>query len=118
MSPKVTEATIDNFLYSTDKTKLDIPLIHEFLRNAYWSQKLPLTVLEISIENSFCVGVYGDNGQVAFARYITDYCTFAYLADVFVLPEYRGKGISKKLVQFMLDIDFVQGLRRIMLGTA
>ena len=79
-----------NFSISTDKSKLDLAMIHNFLKNSYWAEDIPIAVVEKSIANSFCFGIYEDNKQVGFARVITDYTTFAYLGDVFILEGYRG----------------------------
>ena len=98
---------------SIDRTRLDIDLIHEFLsRESYWAAKIPRDVVERSIENSLCFGVYEGKQQVAFARVITDYAVFAYLADVFVVPEHRGRGVSKILMQAIREHASLQGLRR------
>ena len=107
-----------NITISTDKSKLDIPLIHKYLsEESYWAKKIPLDIVKRSIENSICFGVYNDEQQVGFARVTSDQATFAYLADVFILPEYRGRGLSKQLMQYILDYPALQGLRRWMLGT-
>ena len=106
-------------LISTDKTKLDIPLIHQYLsEESYWAKNIPLDVVERSIANSLCFGVYLDEKQIGFARITSDCATFAYLADVFILTPYRGKGISKKLMEFIKEHPALQGLRRWMLATA
>ena len=107
------EYTID-----TDKTRLDIPLIHQFLsQQAYWCLNIPLGIVQRSIENSICFGVYQGEEQVGFARVITDSATFAYLADVFILPEHRGWGLSKQLMEYIMACPPLQGLRRWMLIT-
>ncbi|QMW02171.1 GNAT family N-acetyltransferase [Spirosoma foliorum] len=106
------------YTISTDKTKLDLEVIHRFLsEEAYWSLNIPLEIVQRSIENSLCFGVYQGENQVGFARVVTDMATFGYLADVFILPEHRGQGLSKKLVAFIMDYPSLQGLRRIMLVT-
>ncbi|MDE3235812.1 MAG: GNAT family N-acetyltransferase [Bacteroidota bacterium] len=103
---------------STDKAKLNIPLVHRYLSiDSYWAKNIPFSVVEQSIANSLCFGVYHTNEQIGFARLITDKATFAYLADVFILPEHRGKGLSKWLVQFIHAHPELQGLRRWLLGT-
>jgi GNAT superfamily N-acetyltransferase len=105
-------------LISTDKTKLDIPLIHNYLsKESYWAKNIPLEIVERSIENSLCFGVYLDDKQIGFARIMSDYATFAYLADVFILPAYRKRGVSKKLMEFIKEHPSLQGLRRWMLAT-
>lgn len=102
-----------------DKALLDISVIHTFLSNSYWAKGIPLSTLKTAIENSLCFGVYDDKQkQVGFARMITDQATFAYLADVFILPENRKQGLSKKLVEFIQQHPALQGLRRIVLVTA
>lgn len=103
---------------STDKTRLDLDVIHGFLRQAYWSRDIPRQTVLRAIDGSLCFGGYVDGvGQVAFARVITDGATFAYLADVFVLEDQRGKGYSKQLMQAVMAHPRLQGLRRFMLAT-
>ncbi|MCK8495635.1 GNAT family N-acetyltransferase [Spirosoma sp. RP8] len=109
---------IQEYTVSDDKTKLDLAVIHSYLsREAYWSQNIPIELVQRSIDNSLCFGVYRADRQVGFARVVTDLATFGYLADVFILPEHRGKGLSKKLVAFIMAYPALQGLRRIMLVT-
>lgn len=108
----------NDYSISSDKTKLDVTLIHRFLsQESYWAKNIPLDIVQRSIENSLCFGVYVGDEQVGFARIITDQATFAYLADVFILPEHRGKGLSKLLVKTILDQPNLPGLRRWMLAT-
>ena len=103
---------------STNKQKLDIQLIHNYLSNeSYWAKGRSLETVQRSIENSLCFGVYTENSQVGFARVITDYVVFAWLLDVFILPEYQGKGYGKKLMQAIITHPDLQGLRRWGLGT-
>ncbi|KQV90908.1 GNAT family acetyltransferase [Massilia sp. Root351] len=104
---------------STDKAALDIPLIHRFLsERSTWAVGMPLAMLEKAIANSLCFGGYQeDGGQIAFARVITDGATFANLVDVFVLPEHRGLGHSKRLVAAIMAHPELQGLRRFTLAT-
>jgi GNAT superfamily N-acetyltransferase len=107
-----------DYTISTDKGQLDIALIHRFLsQESYWAQNVPLDVVMRSIDNSLCFGVYHGDQQVGFARVITDQATFAYLADVFVLPEHRGRGLSKQLMATISDWPTLQGLRRWVLAT-
>lgn len=107
-----------DYTISDDKTKLNLEVIHRFLsEEAYWSKNIPVEIVQRSIENSLCFGVYQGDNQVGFARFITDSATFGYLADVFILPEHRGKGLSKQLVAFIMAYPAVQGLRRMMLFT-
>lgn len=112
----------DNFLISTDKQRLDIDLIHTFLsRQSYWAKGISREIVERSIANSLTFGVYhiSEQGtdQVAFSRVISDYATFAYVADVFVIETYRGKDLSKWLIEAMRSHPDLQGLRRWILAT-
>jgi GNAT superfamily N-acetyltransferase len=110
---------MNTFFISTDKEKLDIEMIHQFLsEEAYWCKNIPLHVVEKSIQHSMCFGVYTKTQQVGFARVITDNATFAYLCDVFILPGYRGNQLSKMLMDTIMKHPQLQGLRRWMLGTA
>jgi GNAT superfamily N-acetyltransferase len=102
---------------SDDRARVDVAFVHAFLRRSYWAEEVPLEVVERAIENSLCFGVYGPNGQVGFARVVTDYANFAYLADVFVIEEYRGRGLSVWLMECVTEHPRLQGLRRWMLGT-
>jgi GNAT superfamily N-acetyltransferase len=112
------ERVIGAYFISTDKAKLDIPLIHDFLANhSYWAIGIPLEMVQQFVEHCLTVGVYHTTGQVGFARVITDYTTFAYLADVFILEEHRKRGLSKELIRFILEQDFVKQLRRFVLAT-
>jgi GNAT superfamily N-acetyltransferase len=104
---------------STDPAALDISLVHRFLSTeAYWAPGVSRDVVERSIENSICFGLYRDGEQVGFARVVTDRAAFAYLADVFVLEAHRGRGLGKWLVETVLSHPDLQGLRRFFLGTA
>ena len=105
------------FEISTDPARLDIATMHCFLRESYWAEGRPRTVVERSIENSLCFGVYLEGRQVAFARVVSDRAVFAYLMDVFVVPEFQGRGISKALMRAVLDHPELQGLRMFLLGT-
>lgn len=107
----------DNFSVSTDTSRLDINVIHGFLTSSYWAENIPVETVRKSIEGSMCFGVYDENRQIGFARMITDKATFAYLADVFILEEYRGRGLSKWLMEIIMSSPELQGLRRIMLAT-
>ncbi|MEX6688623.1 GNAT family N-acetyltransferase [Danxiaibacter flavus] len=106
------------YTISTDKQKLQIEVIHQYLSvKSYWAKNIPLDVVRRSIDNSFCFGLYYNDAQVGFARLVTDKATFAYLADVFILPEHRGAGLSKWLMTTMMNHPDMQGLRRWLLGT-
>ena len=103
---------------STDKQKLDIQIIHNYLsKESYWAKGRSMETVQRSIDNSLCFGVYTENKQVGFARVVTDYAVFAWLLDVFILPEYQGKGYGKKLMQTIMTHEKLHGLRRWGLGT-
>src|ERR1700761_7604410 len=108
----------DEYTLSTDKSRLDLPSIHGFLSTqAYWCLNIPFATVKRSVENSVCFGVYQGDRQVGFARVITDFATIAYLGDVFILPEHRGKGLSKRLIAEIMAHPDLQGLRRWILLT-
>lgn len=110
--------TKDSFSIKTDKSKLDIALIHKYLsQESYWAKNIPIEIVKKSIENSLCFGVFHNENQVGFARIISDHATFAYLADVFILSEFRGKGLSKWLLDAISLHPNLQNLRRWMLMT-
>jgi GNAT superfamily N-acetyltransferase len=102
---------------STDPTRIDVNLVHGFLTTSYWAEGRSREVVERSIANSICFGVYTGGRQVAFGRVVTDRAVFGYLADIFVVPEFRGRGISKRLVSAMLEHPDVAGLSGIQLRT-
>ncbi len=103
---------------TTDRARLDVALIHRYLsEESYWAKGIPRERLERAIANSLCFGVFEDGAQVGFARVITDRATFAYLADVFVLPSHRGRGISKTIMEAVRAHPDLQGLRRWHLST-
>jgi len=111
-------ATKEGFTITTDKRLLDIDVIHSYLsKESYWAMNIPRDVVERSINGSECFGVYHDQQQIGFARVVTDKATFAYLADVFILDAFRGKGLSKWLLEVIHAHPELQGLRRWMLGT-
>ena len=108
----------DEYSISTDRSRLDIGLIHDYLSNtSYWAAGRSLEVVQRSIENSLPFGLYKGSEQVGFARVVTDYATFAWIADVFVLPEHRGRGLSKRMMEVMLSDPRLQGFRRWVLST-
>ncbi len=114
----IIEKQIDGFSYSKDKSKLNLEYIHHFLsKESYWAKHIPMDIVKASIEGSLCFGVYENNKQIGFARVITDYATFGYLADVFIEKDYRGKGLSKELMRFIMEQDVIKNLRRFMLAT-
>lgn len=111
------EWTKDEFQISTDKGAIDLDYVHDFLSHSYWSENIPKQVVERSINGSICFSVFHGARQIGFARVITDEGTFAYLADVFIDEKFRGKGLSKWLMQVIINYPPLQGLRRFMLAT-
>jgi len=108
----------DGYTISTDPALLDIGMIHDFLaRRSYWAQEIPLDVVQRSIEHSLCFGLYAAASQVGLARVVTDYAVFAYLGDVFVLEEHRGRGLGTWLVETAGACPELQGVRRWDLAT-
>lgn len=107
----------DEFQVTTDPARLDIDFIHGYLVRSYWSEGIPREIVERSVANSLCFGVYEADKQVGFARVITDYTTFAYLADVFIIESHRGRGLSKFLMECILSEPRLQGFRRWTLAT-
>lgn len=108
---------MSSYEISTDASRLDVKAIHGFLSTAYWSLGVPIDIVERAIANSLCVGCYLEKVQVGFARVITDQATFAYLADVYVLQEHRGHGLSTAMLVRLFERPELQGLRRILLVT-
>ena len=108
----------ENFEISTDKQRLDVDMIHTFLVNeSYWAQTRTIGQMQTAVENSLCFGVYLNDRQVGFGRVVSDFATFAYVGDVFVIDEYRGRGLSKLLMEAMISHPNLQGLRRWVLAT-
>jgi GNAT superfamily N-acetyltransferase len=117
-----TRETIGKFLFSTDKAKLNIRYVHQYLaEQSYWAKNVPLEIVVESIEHSITIGIYDtdhDLRQIGFARVVTDRATFGYLADVFVDEAYRGHGLSKELMTFIMEWDEVKKFRRFILATS
>jgi N-acetylglutamate synthase-like GNAT family acetyltransferase len=105
------------FLISTDRSKLDLGVIHGFLTRSYWAAGIPREMVARSIENSLCFGVYDGREQIGFARAVSDFATYAYIADVFILEPYRERGLAKELIASIMAHPDLQGLRRWSLGT-
>ncbi len=110
--PQTAEHRKGEFVISTDDKRLNLDLIHGFLTECYWAKGIPREVVARSIENSLCFGVYRDGRQVGFARVISDYATYAYIGDVFVLESHRGRGLGKWLMECIMQHPRLQGLRR------
>ncbi|HEV7472564.1 MAG TPA: GNAT family N-acetyltransferase [Pyrinomonadaceae bacterium] len=106
------------YAISTDDNRLDIPVIHNFVsKESYWGQGRTLETVERALKHSLNFGLYRDQQLVGFARVVTDYATFAWIADVFVLPKHRGQGLSKWLMEVILSHPELQGFRRWVLAT-
>src|ERR1700730_7610223 len=115
---QVLEYRQGEFLISTDRSRLDLNVIYGFLTNCYWAKGIPQEVVARSIEHSLCFGIYdGGGAQAGFARVVSDYATVAYLGDVFVLESYRGRGLSKWMMECIMQHPAVQNLRRWILLT-
>ena len=106
-----------NFAISTDPAKLDRETIHRFLASSYWATSIPREIVDRSIDDSVSFGLYEDGRQIGFARVITDFATFAYLADVYVLEAHRGRGLARWLMEVIMSHPALQGLRRFALST-
>ena len=106
-----------DFTISTDKSRLDIDVIHEFLGTSYWAAGRSVDTIRRSIENSIPFGVYKGDQQVGFARVITDYATFAWIADVFIIDSFRGQGLGTWLMEVIIAHPDLQGFRRWVLAT-
>ena len=107
-----------NFIISTDKSKLQIDIIHKYLsEESYWAKNISKERVQRSIEHAICFGVYDGEKQIGFARIVTDYAIIAYLGDVFILEPYRGKGLSKWLMECIVAHPDLTDLRRFVLAT-
>jgi len=112
------EITENGFIFSDDNNLVDVKTVHNYLSTrSYWAKGIPLNIVQKSIANSLCFGVYKDGRQAGFARWVTDKSTFAYLCDVYVEEEFRGLGLAKKLMSLMLFHPDLQGLRTYSLAT-
>jgi len=105
------------FLISTDRARLDVDAIHSFLTNCYWAKGIPKETVRRSLENSLCFGLYRGDEQAGFARAVSDFATYAYVGDVFVLEAYRGRGLGKWLMECIVSHPLLQDLRRWALST-
>jgi len=115
---QVAEFRRGEFAISTDAARLDVDVIYDFLTNCYWAKGIPREVVARSVEHALCFGIYdGSGAQVGFARVISDFATVAYLGDVFVLESHRGRGLSKWMMECILQHPALQNLRRWILLT-
>ncbi len=103
---------------SIDKSKLQTDVIHQFLTNSYWAKGRTIEQVQTTIDNCLCFGVYLNNQQIGFGRIATDYAVFAYLMDVFILPEHRGKGYSKQLMEAIINAEALKDCKTWMLKTS
>lgn len=112
------EKNITPYLFSDDKSRLQLDVIHRYLsEESYWAKNIASELVQKTIEGSVCFGIYFEGKQVGFARVITDHASMGYLADVFILEAHRGKGLSKELMRFIMDHEPFKKLRRFMLAT-
>lgn len=118
MSSEQQNGDSDEIEITMDKTRLDVEAIHDFLANeSYWARERNIEQTRVAIENSICYGVYTGGRQIGFARVVTDRATFAYIGDVYILEEFRGRGLSKRLMETIIDHPELQNLRRWVLAT-
>jgi len=108
---------IKDYEITTNKNNMNVKAIHKYLTRAYWSNGISLENVQKAFENSFCFGVLKDNEQVGYARLVTDYASIAYLADVYILEEHRNKGISKWLINEIINHPNIKDVRKIILAT-
>jgi GNAT superfamily N-acetyltransferase len=105
--------TFGSYSISDDPTRLDLKAMHGYLQRAYWCEEIPYEVIERAVQSSLCIGAYDPTGaQVGLARFISDYATFCYVCDVYVLEEHRGHGLSKAMMKMAIEHPKLQGLRR------
>ena len=109
---EITEHRKGEFVISTDEERIDLDIVHGFLRETYWAQGIPREVVARAIKNSLCFGVYSDGKQIGFARVVSDFATYAYIGDVFVVESYRGDGLGNWLMECIVGHPRLQGLRR------
>jgi GNAT superfamily N-acetyltransferase len=107
----------NDYYISTEKATIQFEVVYNFLSTSYWSLNIPRVTVQKAIENSVCFSVFYKEEQIGFARVITDKASFGYIADVFILQAHRGKGLSKWLMQTILDYEELQGFRSWMLAT-
>ncbi len=108
---------MSNVEISNDTSRVDIEMVYQFLSKSYWAKGRPRSAVETSIQNSLCFSGFINNKQIAFGRVITDYAVFGYVADIFVLNEYRGQGIANKLMSEILEHPDIRDLKLTLLAT-
>ncbi len=118
MTQPIFEQTRGDLLLSTDRHRLDLDAVHAMLRATHWAREMSRPVLEKAVENSLCFAVYLDGKTIAFARLVTDHCTYAYLTDVVVAEEHRGRGIGNWLTEAIVGHPDMKEIRRISLLTS
>ena len=111
------ESVPDAITVSTDRARLDLEVIHGYLRQSYWAAGIPRELVERAMRHSVCFGAYDGDRQVGFARVVTDHATFGYISDVFVLPSHQGRGVGKRIMAAIMAHPDLQGLRRWTLAT-
>ncbi|MCD6064859.1 MAG: family N-acetyltransferase [Flavipsychrobacter sp.] len=115
---KIITVEHEGYIITTDKTQLQPKAVHKWLsEESYWSKNIPYELVKRAFDNSYCIGILKDGRQLGYGRLITDYTTFAYLADVYVEEEHRGQGLSRKMMELLLEQAWVKGLRKVMLAT-
>ena len=112
-----TEWKKDNLIVTTDPARQDVDAIHAYLTCAYWCEGIPREIVERAVRNSLCFGLFDGAAQVGLARVVTDYATYAYLCDVYVLESHRGRGLGKWVIECVMVHPQLQGLRRFNLAT-
>lgn len=108
----------ERFCITTDKTRLDIDAIHAYLTRSSWAEGIDKETVRLSVANSLCFGLFADETQIGFARLVTDFATFGYLCDVYVLEEHQGGGLGLWLIECCQSYPLMAKLRRIMLVTS
>jgi GNAT superfamily N-acetyltransferase len=106
-----------NYWISTDPQRLDLEVIHGFLQHSYWSPGIPRAIVAAAVRNSYCFGLFDQDQQIGFARVVTDFASVAYLADVFVLPAYRGQGLATWLMECVVTCPALRLVRNMLLAT-
>jgi len=106
-----------DYWLTDQKEKMNLRVIHSFLTSVYWAEGRSFETVKLSVENSYCLALFHKTQQIGFARVITDYCTLAYLCDLFILPQFQGQGLGKWLIQNVLNSDRLKAVQKFMLAT-